>query len=53
MALASHAVEVEPHRRYELGPFMVSFTPSLHSKLILGRKVPFDGALTCEHLDAL
>ncbi len=47
------AVEVEPHRAYELGPFVVSFTPSLHSKLLLGLAVPFDGELTCDHLDAL
>jgi L-ascorbate metabolism protein UlaG (beta-lactamase superfamily) len=51
--LGELAVEVEPHRRYELGPFVVSFTPSAHSKLILGRRVPFDGELTCEQLDAL
>jgi len=51
--LGELAVEVEPHRRYELGPYAVSFTPSAHSKLILGRRVPFDGELTCEHLDAL
>ncbi len=51
--LAEQAVEVEPHRTYELGPFVVSFTPSLHSKLILGLAVPFAGELTCEHLDAL
>jgi L-ascorbate metabolism protein UlaG (beta-lactamase superfamily) len=51
--LGERAVEVEPHRRYELGPFTVSFVPSLHSKLLLGYAVPFDGELTCEHLDAL
>jgi L-ascorbate metabolism protein UlaG (beta-lactamase superfamily) len=51
--LAERAVEVEPYRVYELGPFEVSFTPSLHSKLLLGLAVPYDGALTCEHLDAL
>jgi L-ascorbate metabolism protein UlaG (beta-lactamase superfamily) len=51
--LADHAVEVEPYRTYELGPFEVSFTPSAHSKLLLGLKVPYDGALTCEHLDGL
>ncbi len=51
--LGGLAVEVEPYRRYELGPFVVSFTPSLHSKLILGRRVPFDGELTCEQLDGL
>ena len=47
------AVEVEPYRRYELGPFTVSFTPSLHSRLVLGLAVPFDGELSCEHLDGL
>src|SRR3954471_10736976 len=46
-------VVVEPGRRYELGPFVVSFTPSRHSKLLFGRKVPFDGPLTCEDLHAL
>src|SRR4051812_22510734 len=51
--LGERAVEVEPHRPYELGPFTVRFVPSLHSKLLLGYKVPFDGALSCEHLDAL
>ena len=51
--LADRAVEVQAHRAYELGPFTVSFVPSLHSKLLLGYRVPFDGELTCEHLDAL
>lgn len=51
--LADRAVEVEPYKAYELGPFVVSFTPSLHSKLILGLAVPFAGELTCDHLDAL
>jgi L-ascorbate metabolism protein UlaG (beta-lactamase superfamily) len=51
--LAELAVEVEPYRRYELGPFTVSFVPSLHSKLVLGLAVPFDGELTCDHLDGL
>ena len=51
--LGEHAVEVEPNRRYELGPFTVTFVPSLHSKLLLGLAVPFDGELTCEHLEAL
>jgi L-ascorbate metabolism protein UlaG (beta-lactamase superfamily) len=46
-------VQVEPYRRYELGPYTVSFTPSLHSKLVLGLAVPFAGELSCEHLDAL
>lgn len=51
--LAELAVEVEPYRTYELGPFEVSFTPSAHSKLLLGLAVPYDGELTCEHLDGL
>jgi L-ascorbate metabolism protein UlaG (beta-lactamase superfamily) len=51
--LAGRAVEVEPYRTYELGPFEVSFTPSVHSKLLLGLAVPYDGDLTCEHLDSL
>jgi L-ascorbate metabolism protein UlaG (beta-lactamase superfamily) len=51
--LAERAVEVEPYRTYELGPFEVSFTPSAHSRLLLGLAVPYDGELTCEHLDSL
>jgi L-ascorbate metabolism protein UlaG (beta-lactamase superfamily) len=51
--LAEQAVEVESYRTYELGPFVVSFTPSLHSKLLLGYAVPFDGEFTCDHLEAL
>jgi L-ascorbate metabolism protein UlaG (beta-lactamase superfamily) len=51
--LADLAVEVVPHAPYELGPFVVRFVPSRHSKLILGRRVPFDGELTCHHLDGL
>jgi L-ascorbate metabolism protein UlaG (beta-lactamase superfamily) len=51
--LADRAVEVEPYRAYELGPFVVRFTPSVHSKLLLGLAVPYDGELTCEHLDSL
>ena len=51
--LGGLAVEVDPYRRYELGPFVVSFTPSAHSKLILGRRVPFDGELSCDHLHGL
>ncbi|WP_394846893.1 MBL fold metallo-hydrolase [Pendulispora brunnea] len=51
--LGESAVSVEPHRSYELGPFTVTFIPSVHSKLVLGYRVPFEGELTCEHLDAL
>ena len=51
--LGDRVVEVVPHRPYELGPFVVRFIPSRHSKLLFGRKVPFDGELTCAHLDGL
>jgi L-ascorbate metabolism protein UlaG (beta-lactamase superfamily) len=51
--LGELAIEVEPYRTYELGPFAVSFVPSAHSKLLLGLAVPFDGELTCDHLDGL
>ena len=51
--LGELAVEVEPHRRYEIGPFVVRFVPSRHSKLLFGRKVPMAGELTCDHLDGL
>lgn len=51
--LGYRAVVVEPYARYELGPFTVSFVPSTHSKLILGRKVLWDGELTCEQVDGL
>jgi len=51
--LADLAVEVVAHQSYELGPFVVRFVPSRHSKLLFGRKVPMDGELTCDHLDGL
>jgi L-ascorbate metabolism protein UlaG (beta-lactamase superfamily) len=51
--MEERAVEVDAYRVYELGPFEVSFTPSAHSKLLLGLAVPYDGELTCEHLDSL
>jgi L-ascorbate metabolism protein UlaG (beta-lactamase superfamily) len=51
--LGDLAVEVVPHRPYEVGPFVVRFVPSRHSKLLFGRKVPMDGELTCDHLDGL
>jgi L-ascorbate metabolism protein UlaG (beta-lactamase superfamily) len=51
--LGELAVEVTPHELIELGPFAVRFVPSRHSKLILGRKVPMDGELTCDHLHGL
>lgn len=51
--MASRAVTIESRRVYELGPFEVTFHPSVHSKLVLGFKVPYDGELSCEHLEAL
>ncbi len=51
--LREQAVVVTPYETYELGPFEVSFTPSQHSRLLLGARVPFDGELTCDHLDGL
>jgi L-ascorbate metabolism protein UlaG (beta-lactamase superfamily) len=51
--LQQQAVEVVIHRPYALGPFVVTFIPSRHSKLLFGRKVPMDGPLTCDHLDGL
>lgn len=49
--LADRAVEVVPRTSYELGPFVVRFHRSVHSKLILGLAVPFDGEVTCDHAD--
>jgi L-ascorbate metabolism protein UlaG (beta-lactamase superfamily) len=47
------AVMVEPYRRYEIGPFVVTFVPSRHSKLALGLHVPYNGPITCDQLDQL
>ncbi len=41
--LVDQAVEVEPHRAYQIGPFTVTFVPSVHSKLLLGLAIPYDG----------
>ena len=51
--LAALAHVVEPHRRYEVGPFAFHFVPSQHAKLQLGLGIPFSGELTCEHVDEL
>ncbi len=51
--LADHAVEVVPYRVYEVGPFAITFVPSVHSKLVLGLSIPYDYDITCEHLDGL
>ena len=51
--MAGQAVDVEAHRVYEVGPFEVTFVPSVHSKLFLGRSVPNGGEITCEHVGDL
>ena len=51
--IAQQAVEIEPHRSYEVGPFRFHFVPSVHSKLQLGLGIPYSGELTCESVDAL
>jgi len=56
MALYDQAdqwVDVENYRVYEIGPFEVTFVPSVHSKLVLGLTVPFKGDICCEHFDQL
>ncbi|HVK76701.1 MAG TPA: MBL fold metallo-hydrolase [Kofleriaceae bacterium] len=50
---ADLAVEVDAHRRYEVGPFTLTFVPSKHSRLAAGLWVPSDGELTCDHTDEL
>ena len=47
------AREVEIYRTYSVGPFELTFVPSVHSKLTLGLRIPMDGELTCDHLDHL
>ncbi len=47
------AVEADLRQPYEIGPFTVTFYPSVHSKLVLGLAIPSAGELTCEHLDGL
>jgi L-ascorbate metabolism protein UlaG (beta-lactamase superfamily) len=51
--LSEQTIEVQPRHPYELGPFVVRFVASRHSRLLFGRKVPFDGELTCDHLHGL
>ena len=50
--LGEQAVEVVPRLRpTSLARSTVRFHPSLRSKLLLGLKVPFDGEVTCDHVD--
>jgi L-ascorbate metabolism protein UlaG (beta-lactamase superfamily) len=51
--LSDCMVEVDPFRVYEVGPFAITFVPSLHSKLVVGLYVPADGDVSCEHFDDL
>ncbi|MCE5289763.1 MAG: MBL fold metallo-hydrolase [Nocardiaceae bacterium] len=50
---SDQSVIAEPYRRYELGPFEVSFTPSVHSKLVLGLSIPMDGDTDVQNLDQM
>lgn len=52
-ASGRESVIAEPHRVYERGSFRISLIPSLHSKLILGKAIPFDSEITCEHLEPM
>jgi len=51
--LAAQAVEVEPYRAYEIGPFLVTFVPSAHARLLFGVSVPMAGDITCDHVGDL
>ena len=51
--LAQRANVVKLYEVYPIGPFEVTFVPSLHSKLMLGLKVPYEGEFRCDRLDAL
>lgn len=51
--LERHFVETPLHRPFAVGPFEITFVPSVHSKLLLGLKVPAGGELTCDALDRL
>lgn len=51
--MPERAVRVQTHRAYDIGPFRVTFIPSVHSKLLLGKAIPSGGNICCEHLDGL
>ena len=51
--LGDRAVEVVPGRVLAIGPFEVTFVESVHAKLLAGLRVPFEGELSCDHLDDL
>ncbi len=50
---AGRAHRVNVGQAFDVGPFTVTFIPSLHSKLVLGLAVQSGGELTCDHLDDL
>jgi L-ascorbate metabolism protein UlaG (beta-lactamase superfamily) len=51
--MADRAMLVGPHQRVEVGPFTITFVPSVHAKLLLGRTIPSGGEITCEHVGEL
>jgi L-ascorbate metabolism protein UlaG (beta-lactamase superfamily) len=51
--MADRAMLVGPHQQVEIGPFTITFVPSVHSKLLLGRTIPSGGEITCEHVGEL
>ncbi|MBO0855218.1 MAG: MBL fold metallo-hydrolase [Nocardia sp.] len=51
--LADRGVVAEPYQRYELGPFTVTFVPSVHSKIPFGTSIPSPGDTSCESLSGL
>jgi L-ascorbate metabolism protein UlaG (beta-lactamase superfamily) len=51
--MPERASRVKPNVSFDLGPFKVTFVPSVHSKLMLGLRVNSEGELTCDHLDGL
>ena len=51
--LSKQSEVVVANKVYGMGPFEVTFIESLHSKLVLGLKVPMEGEICCEHLDHL
>jgi len=52
-SIGERAIVVEPFEVHDLGPFRVTFVPSLHSKILLGLQVPFRGDIDCAALGCL
>lgn len=50
---SDQAQAVTTGKVYEAGPFTVTFVDSLHSKLVAGLRVPYEGEITCEHVEHL